>query len=144
LEWHKVETRGLLVESLGDVGRVDLEELIKGEAMKLFRRHAFGDQGYGTPSHMVVIVEEIVDACRGLPLSLKVMGATLYGFKRLRIWVQAVQRLKRARALGLENDNEVWDCLRISFDNLTKEEKNLFLDLQYVVISTKIWSQWIH
>ena len=121
-DWH-------LVENLGDVGRVDLDELIKGEAMKLFSRHAFGDQGYEIPSHMVDIVENIVDACRGLPLSLKVVGGTLYGFKRLRIWVRALRRLQRARSLGLANNNEVWHCLRISFDDLTQEEKNLFLDL---------------
>jgi hypothetical protein len=38
---------------------------------------------YEIPSHMVDIVENIVDPCRGLPLSLKVVGGTIYGFKRL-------------------------------------------------------------
>ena len=133
-DWH-------LVKKLGDIGRVNLDELIKGKAMKLFSRHVCGDQGYEAPSHMVDIVENNVDACRGLPLSLKVVGGTLYGFKRLRIWVRALQRLQRARSLGLTNNNEVWHCLRISFDDLCCYHSNdlIPMDTLKVVSSSCLW-----
>ena len=78
---------------------------------------------------MVNIVKNVVNACRGLHLSLKVVGGTLHGFKRLLIWVRALQRLRKATSLGLANNNDLWLCLRISFDDLTQEDMNLYLDL---------------
>lgn len=68
------------MEILRDIGRVDFDELLESEYMKSFFMHAFSDQIFETPSHLVDITKNIVDVCGGLPLSLKVVGGTLPGF----------------------------------------------------------------
>ena len=70
----------------------------------------------------------IVEACKGLPLSLEVMGAHLHGKEKMQQWECALQRMRSGGNLD-GKDDEIWNSLRVSFDDgLTQEEKNMFMD----------------
>ena len=108
-------------------GKVDMQTLEGDQPMTLFSRHAFGTNQSCLP-YLTHVVEKIVNACCGLPLSLEVMGTCMQGEARLRIWERTLHRLLRARHDGGPNE-KLWNTLRISFDELTIEEKTMFLDL---------------
>jgi hypothetical protein len=108
-------------------GKVDVQTLKGDQPMWLFSRHAFGTNQLCLP-YLTHVVEEIVNACCGLPLSLEVMGTHMQGETRLRIWERTLHRLLRARHDGTP-DEKIWKTLRISYDELRIEEKNMFLDI---------------
>ncbi len=108
--------------------RFDVSKLDDDAAKTLFNIHCSWEA-----SHLSLqfndIRDIIVEACKGLPLSLKVMGAYLRGKGKLRSWERALQRMKRGRGLDGEDD-EIWDTLRVSFDDgLTQQEQSMFLDI---------------
>ncbi|XP_024399486.1 uncharacterized protein [Physcomitrium patens] len=110
---------------------VNVEELDEETSLRLFVTYSCGFQDK-LPHELVEVGKKIVKACNGLPLSLKVMGAFLREKKRLRYWERALQRLKRGRELDRDEENsdhKIWNILRVSFDNLKVEEKNMFLDI---------------
>jgi hypothetical protein len=107
---------------------MDMELLNEDQAKELFYKHAFLQPPPGPQFEEVA--NKVIEACGGLPLSLEVLGGYLCGVERLRVWQQALQRLQRGQCLGGSWDNErIWRTLRISYDNLDKEEKNMFLDI---------------
>ena len=108
-------------------GKVDMQTLEGNQPMKLFSRHAFGTNQSCLP-YLEHVVGKIVNACCGLPLSLEVMGTCMQGETRLRIWERTLHRLLRARHDGSPNE-KLWMTLRISFDELSIEEKSMFLDI---------------
>lgn len=87
----------------------------------LFCLHAFGH------SHPVAGFEEIVgqflDVCNGLPLSLIVLGAHLHGKIDLKYWEAQFRKICRALP------TDIHSRLRISYDSLDEEEKQIFLDV---------------
>ena len=110
-------------------GKMDMELLDEDEAKELFYKHAFLQQ---RPQGLQfeTVANKVIKACGGLPLSLEVLGSYLCGVQRLRVWQQALRRLQRGQCLGGSWDNErIWRTLRISYDNLDEEEKNMFLDI---------------
>ena len=120
-DWSSLE------QHVPKAGKVDMQTLDGNQPMELFLMHAFGtDQS--CPPYLKHVVEKIVDACCGLPLSLKVMGTCMQGEKRLRIWERTLQRLLRARHTG-SHDKKIWETLKISFEKLNDQEKNMFLDI---------------
>ena len=110
------------------VGKVDVKTLDGQQSLELFSMHANFTTNQPCLPYLTYVVKEIVNACDGLPLSLEVMGSSLNGEKRLRIWERRLQRLLRARHDGGE-DHRIWNTLRTSFDELNEREKNMFLDI---------------
>ncbi|KAH9319526.1 hypothetical protein KI387_021295 [Taxus chinensis] len=98
-----------------------LHELEKNEALQLFSWHAFlkayPDKDYEQLS------KRIVNTCCGLPLSLEVLGTVLYNRKDKRCWKEAVSQLESARC------DDIYRSLKISYENLNLQEKELFLDI---------------
>jgi hypothetical protein len=110
-----------------EAGIVNMKTLEGGKPMKLFSMHAFGTNQLCEP-YLKHVVEKIVNACGGLPLSLEVMGKCMHGERRLRIWERTLHRLLKARHDG-SPDEQIWETLRISFDELGDREKNMFIDI---------------
>ncbi|XP_073390432.1 disease resistance protein L6 isoform X2 [Physcomitrium patens] len=108
-------------------GRVDMEKLDTTKSMELFSMYAFSTNGANS-LYFKDVVEKIVKACGGLPLSLEVMGTYLHGNQQLRIWERTLHRLLQARHDG-SVDEKIWKTLRISFDDLNSDERNMFLDI---------------
>jgi hypothetical protein len=72
----------------------------------------------------------IIEACGGLPLSLKVLGSFLCNIKELETWEGALIKLKSGQNLTGGNDNEkLWNVLKISYDHLDKQHQKMFLDI---------------
>jgi hypothetical protein len=98
-----------------------LKGLNRQHSQELFCSHAFGQP------HPVVgfeeVVEKFLDACDGLPLSLKVLGALLRGKDDLKYW--NAQLRKTSKILP----SDIQSRLKISYDALDKEEKQIFLDI---------------
>jgi len=95
--------------------------------IELFSMHAFGTDQSCEP-YLKHVAEKIVNACSGLPLSLEVMGKCMHGERRLRIWERMLYRMLKARHDG-SPDEQIWETLRISFDELGDKEKNMFIDI---------------
>lgn len=101
-----------------EIGRVDVPKLNGFFSMQLFLMHAFEDEKR-CPLQYDCLAQKIVQACDGLPLSLEIMGTFLCGKPRIRTWEWALQRLLRARSLGVGDENEMLTnlrSLRLSFD----------------------------
>jgi len=57
----------------------------------------------------------IIEACGGLPLSLKILGSSLFNIKELEIWERVLSKLKSGQNITRGNDNEkLWMKLKIS------------------------------
>ncbi|KAD4982657.1 hypothetical protein E3N88_19328 [Mikania micrantha] len=99
---------------------IDVTLLSDEEAIRLFSRHAFKRnnpcQEYEKQSH------EVVRYAAGLPLTIKVLGSSLYG-KNKPEWIDAISRLK---TIPLK---ETLKKLKLSYDSLEDDYKEMFLDV---------------
>jgi hypothetical protein len=86
-------------------------------------------------------VDEFLVACDGLPLSLKVFGAHLYGQNDLEFWKAELCKISKILPVGMRKR------LQISYDSLDKEEKQIFLDIACFFIgedrdfAIRIWNR---
>ncbi|XP_058196351.1 disease resistance protein RPV1-like [Rhododendron vialii] len=101
------------------------------ESLELFSWHAFGkccpNNGYGEVS------ERAVSYCGGLPLAVKVVGASLSG-KGIHVWESRLQKLKAIP------DGKIHEKLKISYDSLPDDhDKNLFIHLACLFINDVLY-----
>eukprot|EP00253_Pinus_taeda_P012764 PITA_12764 len=73
------------------------------------------------------LVDKFIDSCNGLPLSLKVFGAHLYGGE-IDDWEDELRSLQKTLP------SEIKERLKISYDALNEEEKQIFLDVACFLI----------
>ncbi|XP_023757844.1 TMV resistance protein N isoform X3 [Lactuca sativa] len=90
------------------------------EAMELFCKHA--PQGHNPIEDYELLSKDVVAYAGGIPLALTVLGCFLCD-KGINEWRSALARLKKIP------DTNIVEKLKISFDGLTKDEKELFLDI---------------
>ncbi|KAF8020105.1 hypothetical protein BT93_G0724, partial [Corymbia citriodora subsp. variegata] len=98
----------------------EMVQLSDGDAIKLFSRHAFKDDS--PPDDYYTLSRGIVSIADGLPLALQAIGLSLFQKKR-EIWVECLEKLKEAPHA------DVLATLRISYDALELNEKEIFLDI---------------
>ncbi len=110
-------------------GKFGMEGLNEKQAMELFSWKAFRQS---IPPHdFASITNEVVHACQGLPLTLEVTGSWLCTKTSSQEWKESLLRLKNAQPFGggrIEND-KLWGRLRICYDDLAREEREMFLDI---------------
>jgi energy-coupling factor transporter ATP-binding protein EcfA2 len=110
-------------------GKFEMDGLDEKQAMELFSWKAFRQS---TPPHdFASITNEVVNACQGLPLSLEVMGSWLSRKRNPQEWKEGLSQLQHAKPFGggrIEND-KLWGRLRICYDDLADEEREMFLDI---------------
>ncbi|CAL5422433.1 unnamed protein product [Camellia sinensis] len=98
----------------------EVEQLREDEAIELFESKVFGKQrqmgGYEE------LVLHAVKSANGVPLALKVLGSFLCDRNKDQ-WESSLNRLKKSPL------KEVLQVLRISYDALKSEEKDIFLDI---------------
>ncbi|KAL3740361.1 hypothetical protein ACJRO7_021612 [Eucalyptus globulus] len=102
-----------------------LTELDPDQSLILFSKHAFRKDF--PPSEFEGLTREVVSTVGGLPLSLEVLGSLLCG-KESKEWREMIKKL--------ENDPciEVQEKLKISYDALDYEQKQIFLDIACFLI----------
>ncbi|KAH9290031.1 hypothetical protein KI387_034148, partial [Taxus chinensis] len=110
---------GLLINA-GINLRYNLKGMNRDDGRELFCQHAFSQP------HPISGYEDLVDAfvkeCIGLPLSLKVFGRHVFG--RLQdYWQLELDKIKRVLP------GDVLQSLKISFESLDDEEKQIFMDI---------------
>ncbi len=129
----------LLKSHVSEDGKVVMKSLEEEQARELFMFHAFHNANHVPTKDLNDICMKSIKACGGLPLSLKVLGSFLYNTKELEIWEGALSTLESGQSLTGGNDNEkLWNVLRISYDHLDEEHKNLFLDIACFLGGLKI------
>ncbi len=128
-----------LKSHVSEDGKVVMKSLEEEQARELFMFHAFGNANHVPTKDFKDICMKIIEACGGLPLSLKVLGSFLCNIKKLEIWEGALSKLKSEQSLTGGNDNEnLWNILKISYDPLDKEHQNMFLDIACFLGGLKI------
>ncbi|XP_057856507.2 disease resistance protein Roq1-like [Cryptomeria japonica] len=95
-------------------------------AEELFCWHAFLQTS--PPAEFETLVDEFLKACNGLPLSLKVSGAQLYGRKSIDYWKSQLHKILRILP------GEIKEKLQVSYDALDEEEREIFLDVACFLI----------
>ncbi|KAF8007311.1 hypothetical protein BT93_K1343 [Corymbia citriodora subsp. variegata] len=105
-----------------------LKELSLDQSLLLFSRHAFRKDS--PQSDYEVISHDVVSTTGGLPLALEVIGSFLCG-NRKEVWNDTLKKLKKMP------DKTVQEKLKISYDALDYEEKQIFLDIACFFIGSQ-------
>ncbi|XLS71190.1 hypothetical protein HN51_028055 [Arachis hypogaea] len=100
----------------------EMKILDSHESFKLFSLIAFNEdypqRGYEELSW------KAVGCCKGIPLALIALGSFLYSKSKTE-WHSALQKLEKT------SDPEIQNILRLSYDGLDDEAKQIFLDIAY-------------
>ncbi|KAH9726116.1 Disease resistance-like protein DSC1 [Citrus sinensis] len=98
----------------------EMKELRDDHALELFSRHAFKqnhpDVGYEELS------SRVIQYAQGVPLALEILGCSLFE-KEKEVWESAINKLKRFLHPSIQ------EVLKVSYDGLDDNEKNIFLDV---------------
>ncbi|XP_054778433.1 probable disease resistance protein At4g27220 [Prosopis cineraria] len=130
----KIEGCKLLLTSRDETLLLDLmkcEKIIsvdvmpEDEAHELFKRIAEISIESSNPDLMSIAVE-IVRMCRGLPLAI-VSAAKVLRKKDLDVWENALARLRNPLRRNLTGIREIDSVLKLSYDDLSSENKSIFL-----------------
>ncbi|KAK4725934.1 hypothetical protein R3W88_030851 [Solanum pinnatisectum] len=116
----------LLISHVGD-NVYEVQLLSEDEALELFSRHAFREKS--PKEDFMELSRQVVNHAGGLPLSLKVLGSSFYRRDK-KHWRHIIDRLKRIP------HKDILGKLRLSFDGLDKDEKELFLDIVFLHIAS--------
>jgi hypothetical protein len=100
--------------------RYELQELNRVDSLELLSHRVF-KQGIVDPNYKELL-DRVVTYASGLPLALDVIGSSLSG-KSVDQWKNALDRFERIPPSGIHS------ALKLSFDALDQEEKNIFLDI---------------
>jgi hypothetical protein len=100
--------------------RYELQELNRVDSLELLIHKVF-KQGIVDPNYKELL-DRAVTYASGIPLTLNVIGSSLSG-KTVDQWKSALDRFDRIPPYDIQN------ILRVSFDELNQEEKNIFLDI---------------
>ncbi|KAL6279758.1 hypothetical protein ACE6H2_016639 [Prunus campanulata] len=113
--------KGLLEQKVEDEKIYNVEGLGFDEALQLFHSHAFGNKSPTTD--YTELSREVVDYIKGIPLALKVMGSSFLCCKSKHEWEVQWKKVKQV-PIG-----EIQKVLRVSYDGLEDNEKEIFLDI---------------
>ncbi|CAH8359113.1 unnamed protein product [Eruca vesicaria subsp. sativa] len=106
-----------------------LPRLNDREALKLFCLNAFNEH---CPSkEFVTLANMVLDYAKGHPLALKVLGSDLFEQNTL-YWEAKLNRLTS------KSHDQIYGVLETSYEELTIEQKNVFLDIACFFRSEKV------
>ncbi|KAH6559499.1 hypothetical protein KP509_1Z005200 [Ceratopteris richardii] len=107
----------------------DIERLDEERSKSLFYWHAFMKPK--PPADLEKVSQSVIEACQGLPLSLKIIGSDLYGNSDREYWEDSLKLLQKGK-------KDIVDVLRISFDRLDTDEQEAFLDICCFLINEDV------
>ncbi|XP_048131445.1 disease resistance protein RUN1-like [Rhodamnia argentea] len=116
-----------ILEEFGVDYPYEHKEMENDQSMILFSKHAFRSDS--PRREFEDLAHEVVSMTGGLPLSLEVLGSLLCG-KELAFWRSRIDKLKKVP------HEEVQKKLRISYEVLEYEQKQIFLDIACFFIGT--------
>ncbi|XP_060173908.1 disease resistance protein Roq1-like [Lycium barbarum] len=116
----------LLISHVGD-NMYEVQLLSENEALELFSRHAFREKS--PLKDFMELSKQVVEYAGGLPLALKILGSSVYKRDKMQ-WRDIINRLKRIP------HNDILGKLRLNFDGLDKDGKEIFLDIAFLDITS--------
>ncbi|MCH81293.1 TIR-NBS-LRR resistance protein [Trifolium medium] len=131
LDWFRPDSRIILTSRDKQVliaNEVDDEDIYEAgvlssdEALELFNLKAFRQNNQLKMEEYYELSNSFVDYAGGIPLVLEILGCLLRG-KEKEFWESQLDKLKR------EPIKEVYDVMRLSYDDLDRLEQNIFLDI---------------
>ncbi|XP_052202856.1 probable disease resistance protein At4g33300 [Diospyros lotus] len=105
----------------------ELELLKEEEALSLFCNSAFGQKSIPLGANQKLI-NQVVDECKGLPLAIKVIGASLRDQTEM-FWMSAKNRLSRSQPICESHEIRLLERMKLSTDYLSEKVRECFLDL---------------
>ncbi|KAI4304522.1 hypothetical protein MLD38_040018 [Melastoma candidum] len=107
--------------------KYEMEILSEGDAMAVFCQSAFGQRAI-RPGFNETLVKQVVSECEGLPLALKVIGASLRDQEEI-YWKSAKARLSKGEPISDTHRSLLSERMAISVDYLQPNVRECFLDL---------------
>ncbi|CAM6115781.1 unnamed protein product [Calypogeia fissa] len=104
-----------------------VEPLEPEDSKKLFCIGAFETENI--PNYYKERVKRVLQKCEGHPLALVVVGKSLWNVRGENEWDDVLVRLKRAQSINGKEKDGLWSVLRVSYEILSEEEKQMFLDV---------------
>nr|CAC35330.1 N1-D protein [Linum usitatissimum] len=129
------DARGL--ELLRECKMFELQEMSPDHSLTLFNKNAFGVDF--PPKDYAILSNEFVQAAAGLPLYIKVIGSLLFRMDKI-FWEEKLEEFKKI------SPTKVQERLKISYNELTYNEKQIFLDIacyfigSYKIEPMRMWS----
>ncbi|XVE84952.1 hypothetical protein DITRI_Ditri17bG0053000 [Diplodiscus trichospermus] len=99
----------------------EVRELHFDQALELFSYHSLRRRK--PTEEFLELSEKIVSLTGNLPLALEVFGSFLLDKRKVTKWEEALKKLEKIRP------NQLQDVLKISFDELDRENQCIFLDI---------------
>ncbi|CAJ2665540.1 unnamed protein product [Trifolium pratense] len=116
-----ITTRDKSLLTRHGIGRIyEVDGFNMGECLELFKWMAFKTKKVGSVDDD--IVNRAISYASGLPLAIDVIGSNLSG-KPITEWESTLDKYKRIPPDDIQNK------LKVSYDGLDEEQKNLFLDI---------------
>ena len=97
-----------------------VEALNFDESLRLFNLNAFKQNHLESEYHE--LSKKVINYAKGIPLVLKVLGHLLHG-KDKETWESQLERLKKVQ------NRKVHDMIKLSYNDLDRDEKKIFLDI---------------
>ncbi|RDX79133.1 Protein SUPPRESSOR OF npr1-1, CONSTITUTIVE 1, partial [Mucuna pruriens] len=117
-----VTSRDMQVLKNADADEIyEVKEMNFQDSLKLFSLNAF-KQNHPPSKIFMELSVKVLNYAKGIPLALKVLGSLLYGRTR-EAWESQLQKLEKLP------DREIFNVLKLSFDGLDEEQKEIFLDI---------------
>ncbi|KAL3690431.1 hypothetical protein R1sor_016740 [Riccia sorocarpa] len=111
-----------------DIHIICPNHLEKEDAEKLLSAHAFPNK-QELSSSLKKIIQEVIEACEGLPLTLEILGKHLRA-RGTELWAEIPGVLRRCTKDIANLEQRLWARLRLSYDGLPGNEvQNMFLDI---------------
>ncbi|XP_027343242.1 disease resistance-like protein DSC1 [Abrus precatorius] len=98
----------------------EVKEMSFQDSLQLFSLNAF-KQNYPIENYMN-LSEKVLNYAKGIPLGLKVLGLLLYG-RTKEEWESVLEKLEKL------HDLDTFDVLKLSYDELDNEQKDIFLNI---------------
>ena len=114
------DQRLLITHDMTEAEVYEVEKLDYFDALKLFSREVF-KKDY-PPKDFKELSANVIDYAGGLPLALKVLGASLMK-RELVVWKHILAKLKE------DPPEKLMNAFAITYYGLDSKEKNLFLDI---------------
>ncbi|XP_050145714.1 disease resistance protein RPV1-like isoform X3 [Malus sylvestris] len=114
--------RGTLGQTVEEDNIYEVEVLKPDDALQLFCSRAFKNNSTLRTDYKES-AEKVVHYARGVPLALTVLGSLFFNCKTKEDWEDEFNKLKRFPSESIQK------VLRISYDRLETNEKEIFLDI---------------
>ena len=119
-----------ILNSLSERQKYEVRCLNEEQALKLFSYHSLRKEK--PTESLLELSKKIVKISGLLPLALEVFGSLLYDKKEAKEWQTQLEKIKNTQPGNLQ------DVLKLSFDSLDDEEKNVFLDIACLFLKMQI------